>query len=87
MGWGWQRRFRVGKTMVLIARHRHPAVCSDVAPAPRATRGWIARSEGYCAIVLCDRWIWTRRGTEGFLGPVFPARGRCNELRARCARP
>jgi hypothetical protein len=52
MGWGWQRRQGAGKTIVSIARHRHPAVCSDVAPAPRATRGWIARSE---ATILCDR--------------------------------
>jgi hypothetical protein len=25
MGWRWQRRQRVGKTRLLIARHRHPA--------------------------------------------------------------
>jgi hypothetical protein len=27
-----------------------------------------------------DRWNWTRRGTEGFLGPALPARGRRYEL-------
>jgi len=74
---------RVGKTMVLIARHRIPPVCSDVCARAASHEGWIARSE---ATILCDSCYAIDGYGHGeelrFSGPVFPARGRCNELRA-----
>lgn len=88
MGWRWQRRLGVGRTTVLIARHRQPVRYCDVAPAPRANLGWTAQSE---AMKLYDR---ATRSTDmdaarnkGFSGAGIPARGSRNELRARNAKP
>jgi len=71
MGWRWQRLLRVGKAIKLIARHLHPVRlqrrCARAASHERLDR--FNSKPRSCAIALGDRLIWTRRGTDGFLGP------------------
>ena len=81
MGWWWQRRKPCWQKQGLDCAPP-PSDPLTVTLRPRREPFRVGSPKArprICAIAVRDRWHWTRRGTEGFLGPAFPARGSCNE--------